>query len=338
MKDGPSVLVCGYGSIGRRHLGNLRMLGVRRLSVFRTGLGSLDLDDSDGMRIHHDLGEALAQRPDGVVVSNPTSLHLETAMAAAEAGCAILLEKPISHSAEGIRDFQRMVQSKGLPVLVGFQFRFHPSLRIVRMWIREGRIGPLVAIEAHYGEHLPSWHPWEDFRKGYSARIDLGGGVVLTLCHPLDIMRWLAGEARRVSALAANLSGLGIEAEDAAAAVIRFDSGAIGNVSVNYYEKPASHWVRVTGRAGTISWDGLSGRAVLSTEQATETFEPGRAFERNTMFLSEMSHFLDCVSGASMPVCTLVDGIRALELALAIKQAALGGKEIGIDGTDGLRE
>jgi predicted dehydrogenase len=329
MTPGPSVLVVGYGSIGRRHLENLRTLGVSRLSLFRTGRGSLEPGETGWFDLFFDLKEALSRKPDAVVVANPTSLHLETAMAAAEAGCALLIEKPVSHSAERLAELAGLVKKRRLPVMVGYQFRLHPGLLAVRRWIREGRLGAPVSLDAHWGEYLPGWHRWEDYRKGYSARTDLGGGVVLTLSHPFDYLRWLGGEVDRLSAVTGNRSGLEVDAEDTAAVVLRFASGAIGTVTLNYTERPAAHFLRIVGRKGTATWDAETGCAVFTDSEtgAAERFEPDPTFERNTMFLDEMRNFLECVEGRATPVCSLEDGVRALEIALAVKRASRDGKE-----------
>ena len=80
-------------------------------------------------------------------------------------------------------ELQRILLKQDKQALVGFQFRFHPGLQQVKRLLEEGAIGRPFSVRAHWGEYLPGWHPWEDYRQGYSARPDLGGGVVLTLCH-----------------------------------------------------------------------------------------------------------------------------------------------------------
>ncbi len=89
-------LIAGLGSIGRRHLNMLRTLGQDDFILYRTHQSTLDDADLAGIPVYTDLRDALAQKPDAVIVANPTSLHMDVAIPAAEAGCHILLEKPIS--------------------------------------------------------------------------------------------------------------------------------------------------------------------------------------------------------------------------------------------------
>jgi predicted dehydrogenase len=315
------ILIAGLGSIGRRHLRNLLALGEGDLLLYRTHHSTLPEEELAGIPVETDLAAALAHKPDAVIVSNPTALHLEVAIPAAQAGCHLFLEKPISHSLERIDQLQTAVQKGGCRVLVGFQFRFHPGLRQVKAWLEAGEIGRPLSVRAHWGEYLPAWHPWEDFRQGYSARSDLGGGVVLTLCHPLDYLRWLFGEVSELWAFTGTLNDLELNVEDTAEIGLRFASkpGALGSVHLDYNQRPPAHRLEIVGSQGTIQWNNASGAARLITaDSQTRRFDPPEGFERNHLFLAQMQHFLEVVHGQAEPLCTLQDGIQALELALAV--------------------
>ena len=143
-------------------------------------------------------------------------------------------------------------------MLVGFQFRFHPGLRQVKQLLDEGAIGKPLSARAHWGEYLPNWHPWEDYRLGYAARPELGGGVVLTLSHPLDYLRWLLGEVESLWLLPA-IKGLGMPVEDLAEIGLRFSKGAIGSLHLDYDQRPPSHTLEIMGTHGTIRWDNADG-------------------------------------------------------------------------------
>jgi len=184
-------LIAGLGSVGRRHLRNLLSLGEKDILLFRTLQSTFPDDELAGLPVETNLNAALAKQPDAVIIANPTALHLQVAIPAANAGCHLLLEKPISHSMEGVDLLESALKQGGGNVLVGFQFRFHPGLIQAKRWLDDGQIGRPLSFRAVYGEYLPSMHPWEDYRQSYSARQDLGGGVLLTLCHPLDYARWL---------------------------------------------------------------------------------------------------------------------------------------------------
>ncbi len=324
-------LIAGLGSIGRRHLRNLLALGQRDIVLYRTGRSTLPDDELAGFPVETDLAAALARhRPDAVIVANPTALHLEVAIPAARAGAHLLLEKPVAHDWRGVPELQQAVADAGVRVLVGFQFRFHPTLNAVRDWLAQGRIGRVLYARAHWGEYLPAWHPWEDYRQSYAARADLGGGVIRTLCHPLDYLRYLLDAAdpadpQVVRAWAGHISPLELQGvEDTADMVLAFASGAVATVHVNYIQRPPRHDLEVVGTQGTVRWDYASGRAVrLSPDGAVldrADLPPG--WERNDMFLAEMRHFLALVRGEEPSRCSLEDGLAALRLTLEARAAA----------------
>ena len=318
-------LIAGLGSIGRRHFRNLLAIGERDILLFRTHQATLPDDELAGFPVETDLEEALSHNPDAVIISNPTSLHLDIAIPAALHGCHILLEKPVSHSLERVEALEQAVQQNSIKVLVGFQFRFHPGLQIVKQLLEQGHIGELLSARAQWGEYLPNWHPWEDYKLGYAARPELGGGVVLTLSHPLDYLRWFLGEVISIWEIISH-KGLNMPVEDLAEIGLGFANGAIGSLHLDYDQRPPSHTLEIIGTHGTIRWDnadGITKLAVVGEDNNAShwrEFLPPEGFERNHMFLDELRHFRDVVHGETEPVCTLQDGIQALQLAIAARQ------------------
>ena len=321
-----NFLIAGYGSIGRRHLNNLRALGQNDLLLLRSHHSTLPDNEIQDIPVTTSIEEALYQRPDAVVVANPTALHLDVAIPCARAGCAILMEKPISHSFDRIPELQQTLQTGGGGFLTGFQFRFHPGLIQLRRWLVEGRVGKITTAISHWGEYLPGWHPWEDYRTSYSARADLGGGVVLTLCHPLDYLHWMLGEVSAVTAATSN-QGLGLPVEDTADILLQFQQGATANIHLDYLQRPAQHDLLIIGDNGTLHWDNATGKARCFDARRNEwdEFSPPADFERNHLFLAEMQHFIRVVEKQEAPVCTLEDGLTALELTTAIHRSAREG-------------
>jgi len=326
-------LIAGFGSIGRRHMRNLLALGERDILLYRSHKSTLPEDELTGFTVETDLSQALAHRPDAVIISNPTALHLDVAIPAAEAGCHLMLEKPIASSLEGIDRLKAAMQRSGSRALVGFQFRFHPGLQKIAFLLQEGAIGRPLSARAHWGEYLPNWHPWEDYRLSYSARSDLGGGVVLTLTHPIDYLRWLMGEVSSLYALTGQISDLELQVEDAAEITFKFLQGGFGSLHLDYYQQPPSHTLEMTGTRGLIRWDNADGAVHVyrASPGLWETFQAPAGFERNDLFLAEMRHFRDVVSGIAQPLCSLQDGVRALELALAVHQSSTEGRQIQVE-------
>ncbi|MGB7876547.1 MAG: Gfo/Idh/MocA family oxidoreductase, partial [Anaerolineales bacterium] len=334
------ILIAGLGSIGRRHFRNLIALGQTDLVLLRTRKATLPDDELTGYPVETNIQDALQKhKPDAVVVANPTSLHLEIAIPAAEAGCHILIEKPISHSLNGLDTLHKAAEKNGIRILVGFQFRYHPTLNKARELIHSGVLGQVLTAHAHWGEYLPNWHPWEDYRQSYAARADLGGGVIGTLTHPLDYLRYLLDEIDALWSFNGHISPLDLDVEDTAEIGLKFASGAIGGVHVNYVQRPPVHRLEIVGTNGTLRWDNADG--ILHFYQmpapfgsysddppapVMESFSLPEGFERNDLFLAQTRHFLNVTRGQEEPVCTLRDGILVQKLVQAARESEADGQ------------
>ena len=334
-------LIAGLGSIGRRHFRNLIALGEKDIILLRTRKATLPDEEIAGYPVETDLQEALQKhRPEAVIVANPTSLHLDVAIPAAQAGCHILLEKPVSDSIERLDILKNAARQSGSKILVGFQFRFHPTLNKARELIQSKSLGKILTVHAHWGEYLPQWHPWEDYRRSYAARADLGGGVIVTLTHPLDYLRYLLGEVESLWSFNGHISPLEIDVEDTAEIGLRFADGAVGGVHVNYFQRPPVHRLEIVGTEGTLRWDNADGILQLYRIPASfgsysdppapviESFPPPEGFERNQLFVAQTRHFIEIVRGESESLCNLKDGVMALRLALAAHESQKTGQVI----------
>jgi predicted dehydrogenase len=337
------ALVVGLGSIGQRHARNLRSILGDDLTLFalrsRRGgcivtdqLVSADGDpeaDCDG-GIFTDLDQALASGPDIVVVSNPTSLHAEIVDAAVRAGAAVFVEKPLSHALRGINELAQLVADRNAIVSIGFQFRYHPALLSMQALLDDRVLGRLISVHAVQAEYLPLFHPYEDYRRSYAARADLGGGVVLTQIHEIDYVHWLFGMPSSVFAVGGRVSELEIDVEDTASALLAYklDGKALAvHLHLDYLQRPSTRSCTVIGENGVIAvdlrqpsltWSDAKGKVVR------EERYPG--FERNQMFLDEMRHFLAAARREEPVEVDLAHGIDTLRIALAIRRSLSSGE------------
>ena len=310
--------MCGLGSIGRRHLRIFRELGVERIDVFRSGKATLaDGDDRPPDRAFRNLDEALGEHPQAVVVSNPTSLHVECALKALHAGCHVLVEKPIAHSVGAARELAAAARDSGRVVAVAHNLRHHPSLQAVRRAIALGVLGlPLVA-RFHFGTFLPKWHPWEDYRISYAAKRDLGGGAARTHVHEIDAALWLFGSATRAIGMPLSLHPLGTDVDEASAFILSHDSGCLSSITLSLAQDPPARTLEVSFERGTITLDLLTTTRVTrfaSGEAATEG--SGQPMIWDDTYRAQARAFLSAVD-EGRPGADLV-GVREACMALEI--------------------
>ncbi len=321
-------LVIGFGSIGKRHIKNLLALGAKDLLVYDTRQDRLTEARSElNLDTVESLDHAWKKEPEVVLITTPTSSHVSLALQAAHHNSHLFIEKPLSDRLEGTNELIEVVRRQNLISLIGCNMRFHPGILAVRSLLIDGAIGRVVTARAEVGYYLPEWHPWEDYRDSYSARRDLGGGVILDSIHEIDYLRWMFGEVESVACFAAKLSKLEIETEDTAAILLRFSSNVIGEVHMDYIQRPYSRTCEVIGDQGKINWDFETGVRVYSaTTKSWKTITTPPNWQTNQMYLEEMKHFLRCLAGEEKPALDVFDGRRVLEIALAAKNSAESGR------------
>lgn len=326
-------LVIGCGSIGKRHISNLIALNMEDILAFDVRNDRRDeVESRFGIATLDNLEDAWGHRPDVALITVPSSLHIPLALQAAKHGCHLFIEKPLSDRMEGVDVLLEVVRERNLVTLVGCNMRFHPGLVKIKSLLNEDAIGKVIAARVEVGQYLPDWHPWEDYRKSYSANRSLGGGVILDAIHEIDYIRWLLGEVREVFCFADKLSALEIDTEDTAAILMRFENGIIGEVHMDYVQRAYSRTCRIIGEEGTILWDFTDNQVKLYLAKAQEwkVFKLANDFQLNQMYVEEMRHFLRCLSGKGRATLDVFEAKSVLEIALAAKKSAEVGKKIDI--------
>lgn len=317
-------LIVGLGSIGKRHLDNIRIIVPdAEITVWHTA-SHRRTGQAGVAREVFCYEDAMSPKPDIAIIANPASVHIPIAQKLSQAGIDLFIEKPLSSTMEGISKLLQIQKISGNLIMVGYVFRFHPALNVLKRCINEGKIGKMISIRAEVGQYLPNWRPGTDYRLSVSAQKELGGGAVLELSHEIDYTRWLAGEITSVMSMTAHMSDLEIDVEDSAEIILRFSSGALGSIHLDMIQRTPARFCKVIGTLGTAIWDGTSDSVMVYT---TETNQWNQAnslgkTDRNQMYLAEMEHFISCCKDRNEPAVTVSDGKRVLEIALAALESS----------------
>lgn len=323
-----SVLVIGAGSIGRRHLRNLRALGISMLSCCEPDGERLSAACSEvSAAPFSDLEAALAPAPTAVFVCTPPVFHVEQAMMALRAGSHVFLEKPLSNSLDGVAALTELAQRSGRVIQVGYNLRSNPGVKKLKELLDAGEIGRVLWARAEFGQYLPDWRPTQDYRESYTARQDLGGGIVLDGSHELDYILWLLGEPVEMVCMAGKVSGLVADVEDCATILLRFANGAQADVHVDFVQRGYHRSCKIAGERGNLLWDYSSNQVRMYRAEKSEWTAFPYEFQPNDMYVSEVKAFLECIQGNGSPVVTLAEAARVLELAIAAKRAAMTRRE-----------
>ena len=316
-------LTVGAGSIGSRHSRNLASLG-HRVVVWDTDHDRLrEAAALPGIETAPSLEGALAAKPDAVLICTPPALHLEPARQALAAGAHLFVEKPIAHASDGVPALIDEARRSGRVLAVGFNLRFLPSLRRVKALLEEKRAGDVLAVRAEFGAYLPDWRPGRDYRDNYAVRAALGGGILLDAIHELDYLGWLLGEVEEVFCTAGHWSDLAGDTEDVAEVTLRFESGALAQVHLDYLQRRYRRNVQVIGDAGVIVWDFPTHTVrIHGAEPRGEETTCVDDGDPNDVYVEEMRHFIRCLEGRESPLVDGNEALRSIRLVEAAKHSA----------------
>ncbi len=313
------VLVIGAGSIGSRHARNLATLGLDvsitdpdpRRTVARARSVPFDLDRIDGY--------------DGIVVASPTSRHGEHIRRALATSAAVMVEKPVALLDDAIDD---LIDTAAGRTLVAYNLRLHEPVERLVACVVGGEVGTMTHARLWFGSWLPDWRPTVDYRTTYSARADLGGGVLLDAIHELDEAVWLFGTELEVVGSVVTMRGpLDIDVEDTVHAQLCTPDGLAVHVSLDYISRRYRRGIEVVGDRGTVRYDWATRELTIDTAESSQREVIDTPVDRS--YEREAERFVALIRHGTAPPVDLPTGLASLGLARAIRDHARRPVDIG---------
>ena len=325
------ALVVGYGSIGKRHINNL--LSFTNVEVLVcTNRTDVNLNDKR-VKVFSSLKECVSKKPNVSFITNVTNLHIPTALILAKNGVDLFIEKPLSDSNKHARELLNIVKKKRLVTLMGCNLRFNPCIIKIKQILSRNEIGRVISVRAECGSYLPHWHPYEDYRKSYAARQDLGGGVVLTIIHEIDYLYWLFGDVSQVSSITGKFSDLELKAEDLSASLLRFKNNIVAELHLDYFQRPSTRSCKIIGTGGTIIWNEENNtvKVYYAKKERWEEKIRLKSYDNNEEYIREVDHFLRCVKLRKNTINDVNQGVKTMKIALAIKKSSKTKKMVSVE-------
>ena len=330
-------LVASFGSIGRRHVKNLRALYPRaHIAVLRTSSGAT-MNLSPAAEIDQeftDLDLAVASAPKVAVIAGPATEHVRIAQALVAAGIPVLIEKPIADTTTGLRVLLDEAARRQVSLAVGYNLRFLPSLQKTRELLANGVIGQVLSVRAEVGQYLPDWRPGRDYSQSVSAQSRLGGGALLELSHEIDYLYWLLGLPARVTARGGRISDLHLDVEDVVELCLDYDQPRrLVNIHLDFVQRVAHRSCRFIGTEGTLIWNALEDTISLYTvaQRRWDQIQVPLA-DRNQMYMEEIVSFLDFVQGRPSQVARAHEGYDVLAVVEAARMSMKTNKTVEVFG------
>ena len=331
------IAVVGAGLVGVRHIEAIRHTDNVVLSaVVDTNDTAQQIADDNQVTFYRSLDELFDKdKPDGVLLATPTSLHLEQGLQCIAARCPMLIEKPITVTSADAMTLVNSAEQNSVPVLVGHHRRHNPLIQKAHALIQAGAIGRIRSAQGICWLYKPDDYfeiaPWRKLRGA--------GPISVNLVHDIDLMRYLMGNIVQVQATATK-SVRGFENEDVAAAVLLFESDAIATITVS--DAVASPWsweltagenpaypqtnescLVIGGSEGSLSIPDLN---VWSHAESKSWWSPIAAQsyprEYSDPLVNQIKHFGEVIAGAEAPLVSGAEGMKSLRVIEAIQDSA----------------
>lgn len=337
------IAVAGAGYIGLEHIRVIRESATCVLAaVIDPSDAAADVAAQAGVPHYRSLDELFEKdRPDGVVLATPNTLHVEHARLSMQAGVPMLLEKPIATTVEQAEALVADVERYRASVLIGHHRAHSPIMTRAKEIIDEGRLGSLVAV---MGSAL-FFKPGRYFADAPWRKQPGGGPILLNMIHEIHNLRMLCGDIVAVQAFSSRATR-GLAVEDTVAINLRFAGGALGTFLLSDTAASARSWEQtsqenraypsysdedcyvIAGTFGSLSIPTMRLKTYGKDEDRSwwKPFDVSVvAMTRDDPLRRQMEHFGRVVRGEATPIVTARDGLQNLRIIEAIVKAAQTG-------------
>ncbi len=324
-KEVEKVLICGLGSIGRRHLKLIKehwpSVNVSSLRSNKPEFYKNKVSEIEGVyKYFYNVKDAKDWEPDCVFISNPASFHLKNALLFADSSTHIFIEKPIGTGDESSYEWQKLLEyNKKNKILVGYVFRHDLGIKKLKEEIKD--LGQIIEADFYCGSWLPNWRIalGIDYRNSVSAKSTLGGGALLELSHEIDLAYWLLGPLNLKYSFLSKSNNLEIDVEDKVLihAINNYDCNV--TLRLNFCTKDESRLINIKGLKGSIEYDLNTSKMIITKNNISkEIYDINES--KDMKYISQISHFFDCIKYNKPPLCSLEDGLKVLKYIKIAKE------------------
>lgn len=338
------LAVIGAGLIGKKHIELAASSSDCELAaICDENPAARDIAVRYNTRFYSSVYPLLVEQPlDGVIIAAPTNLHAPLAVACAERGIHLLVEKPIASTMDQAQQIIRAAEQNNVRVLVGHHRRHNALVQHTQAIVSSGQLGKLVAVSAMFTLYKP-----DDYFNVRWRQEPGGGPILINLIHDLDNLRFICGEIESVYA-AASSRGRAFQVEDTASITLQFENGALGTVLVSdttpapwsyemtsgenpvypNYPQDCYHFLGTNGSLAFPSMTLWQYPSSVTPGWHQPLLEQRIEVSRNDALVAQLEHFCRVIRGETSPLASAQEGARTLAATLAVLESARRGSPV----------
>lgn len=301
-----NIVFVGLGSIGQRHLQNIQKIyenkninfySLKRSSnkkVIKNGkvLSKSDIINYYKIKLIYDVKEITSIRPDIIIISNPSSLHLDTTLKLLKYSNNFFIEKPLGDDRKKITHLLKISQEKRKYIFIGLQTRFHPMIKFLKKIIETKLHGEIITSKLEFLTYLPNHHKYEDYRNSYAANKKLGGSAIANLVHEVDLINYLFGHPNKILSFDKKTNILESDIKDYFSSKLIYKNKFDINLALSMSEINEKRSVLIKFQKKTIICDLNKNKLTIYDNKTGKKIIKNFKLKRNDLFLDEMKYFL----------------------------------------------
>jgi len=287
------IVFFGLGSIGKRHARLLLDNFNFKLAAFRSGKGNET--NELGLEEIYDWNRVIKFNPCIAFISNPTFLHITTALKCTELNCALFIEKPISMDVDGLNELTEIIKENNIVTYVAYNLRYHPVIEQLKNYCINNKLHYYRSVCTSY---LPDWRPGIDHIKHYSSIREEGGGVVLELSHEIDLANYLLGCPLKIKGNTGKSSNVTFNAEDHANIFFESPKGN-GHIHLNFFSHQSIRYIDIDFATFSVRGD-LINNCISEYKNGNKIFSKNYELKRDDLYLKQLHYFFDNIQNPQM--------------------------------------
>ena len=288
--------------------------------------------------IYTDVAKMLHEEElDIISICSPPSFHPEHVIAAAEAGCHIVIEKPVSLNVDGMRQMQAAVEKAGVKTVVSFVLRWNPLFETIKALLAQDAIGNVFYGEVDYNHGIGPWYGQYTWNR---LAAEGGSSLLSAGLHALDGLRWFVQkDVAEVFAYSTNSNNTayypgGYEYDPTSVTLLKFADGTIGKVASNIEcLQPYTFPITLQGTGGTIQGNKLYSKKLMPGQTGFATIPtilPDSGDVTHHPFQGEIDHFVECIRTNTESHSNLADAAKTHEICYASEISCREGKPVAL--------
>ena len=336
-------LIIGCGSIGERHLHNIKKIGIKDIGILDTNKTRVDsLSKKYSVKKFYDLDNALSFKPDFSIICTLPESHIPIANSCINSGSHVFVEKPLSSNLKNVIPMLKKAKTKKLKVAVGYNLRFDKGINLLKHKLQQKEIGKPLSILITFGHNIKFWRPGTNYKNHYILK--KGGGIILDGSHEYDYLRWLfEDEIKSVYCQTRSTDSIKTETESFASIMLKTKKGLIANLNIDYLRPFYERSCYIIGEKGSLRWEYNLTKSAWSTytqkvnskvtlqllsKSSSQVFN--NIIRVNDMYINEIRNFVESIVLNKKPLVDGFDGLNTLRLGVAALESAKKKKIISL--------